>query len=288
MTDTPFIKFYPSDFLGGTSGLSPAERGVYITLLCLIYENDGPIPRDDARLSRRCGAPKAAFRKIIEALLEQGKLQEIDGLLTNSRAEKSLMDRTKRTQNGTHAAHQRWTAQKQKSKQNQAPKNASAMPQQCAEDASQKPELEEKGDTNVSPKNGSDQAPPAPQPANEQSEAVGIFNEAASRHGWPQVQKMNQPRISAISARLKECGGIEGWRHAIERAEASDLLSGRKNDWNVTFDWLTKPRNFIKVMEGNYDDNKQSPARKPDRKPPSTHQQRMQRIIEAAARGSTG
>jgi uncharacterized protein YdaU (DUF1376 family) len=33
MGESPFIKFYPSDFLAGTSGLSPAERGVYITLL---------------------------------------------------------------------------------------------------------------------------------------------------------------------------------------------------------------------------------------------------------------
>ena len=138
MSDAPFIKFYPSDFLGGTSGLSPAERGVYITLLCLMYEADGPIPRDDARLARRCGAPKAAFRKSLTCLIEIGKIIEKDGALSNSRAEKAIMDRQNRTQNSTHAANQRWDAQKKKTKQKQGPKNASAVPQQCPPDA--KPE----------------------------------------------------------------------------------------------------------------------------------------------------
>lgn len=84
MGEQPFIKFYPSDFLGGTSGLSPAERGVYITLLCLIYEADGPIKRDDSRLARCCGAPKAAFQRTLEALIDQGKIVEGDGMLSAS------------------------------------------------------------------------------------------------------------------------------------------------------------------------------------------------------------
>lgn len=142
MGETPFIKFYPSDFLGGTSGLSPAERGVYITLLCLIYESDGPIQRHDARLSRRCGAPKAAFVRILDGLIDEGKITESDGMLSNKRAEKALVDRTNRTQNSTHAANQRWTAQDKKTQQKQRPMDAGAMPPQCVGDASQKPEPE--------------------------------------------------------------------------------------------------------------------------------------------------
>lgn len=122
--------------------MSPAERGVYITLLCLIYENDGPIARDDGRLSRRCGAPKAAFRKALDALLSEGKVVESDGMLTNPRAEKALVDRSNRTQNGTHAARQRWDAQREKTTQNQKLDDAGAVQAQCAADASQKPEPE--------------------------------------------------------------------------------------------------------------------------------------------------
>ena len=137
MGEKPFIKFYPSDFLAGTSGLSPAERGVYVTILCLIYEVDGAIQRDDARLSRRCGMPKAAFMRTIGALIDEGKLTEKGGMLSNSRAEKAIIGRQIRVQNATHAANSRHNAHKQKTEQNQRQKDAGAMPGQFVSDASQ-------------------------------------------------------------------------------------------------------------------------------------------------------
>ena len=142
MGDKPFIKFYPSDFLGGTSGLTPAERGVYMTLICLIYEADGPIPRDDGRLARRCGSPKAAFVRSLDCLIDEGKITEEGGMLSNNRAEKAIVDRQNRTQSATHAAKSKWSAQKEKTVSNQGKDDAVAMPTQCACDASQRPEPE--------------------------------------------------------------------------------------------------------------------------------------------------
>jgi hypothetical protein len=114
-----------------------------------MYEDDGPIARDDGRLSRRCGAPKAAFQRILKALIDEGKIVERDGMLSNRRAEKALMDRQNRTQNATHAAQSRWNALGEKSKQKQRQDDAQAMPEQCGGDASQKPEPDIR-DTNVS------------------------------------------------------------------------------------------------------------------------------------------
>lgn len=298
MGDTPFIKFYPSDFLGGTSGLSPAERGVYITLLCLMYEVDGPVLRDDARLSRRCGAPKTAFKRILDALVLEGKIIEDGGFLTNARAEKSIADRAKRTQNATHAANAKWSAEKKKIQQKQGPDDAGAMPPQCGEDASQKPEPDPdmKEDTGVSSKSAGNEpppeappSPPAPAHANEHSEAVAIYNEAAERIGWPRVQKLTPARTKVLKARLKEAGGIEGWRYAMERAEASDFLNGGSGKWQgFSFDWISKQGNFTKLMEGNYDNKPEQPdSASPDPRAIG-RAERMRRIIEAAARGSTG
>lgn len=137
MSDQPFIKFYPSDFLGGTSGLSPAERGVYITLLCLIYEMDGAIERDDGRLSRRCGMPKASFTRILSALIDEGKITESGGKLSNNRAEKAIVDRQIRSQNATHAVNSRWAAQKKKTEQKQEPDDTHEIPAQYVSDTSQ-------------------------------------------------------------------------------------------------------------------------------------------------------
>ena len=44
---------------------------------------------------------------------------------------------------------------------------------------------------------------------------------------------------------------------AIEKIKSSDFLCGKGGKgWVITFDWFVKPNNFIKVLEGNYD-NKQ-------------------------------
>ena len=252
MGEKPFIKFYPSDFLGGTSGLSPAERGCYITLLCLMYEADGPIERHDARLSRRCGAPKAAFIRILDALIDEGKIVQSDGMLFNKRAEKAIVDRTNRSQSGTYAAQLRWTAQEEKSKENQRPVNAGAMRAQCAEVCQPEPEPEpdiKERDTNVS------LVLSAPEPASPLAEAVRIYNETAEATGWPKVQKLSPARSKALKARLKECGGIDGWRFAMDKGKASDFLCGRTPKvWTgCGFDWITKQANFTKLMEGNYD-----------------------------------
>lgn len=85
------------------------------------------------------------------------------------------------------------------------------------------------------------------------AEAVAAFNDMAARHGISQVQKMTDTRRKALRGRLKDCGGIEGWRMALSKIEASDFLTGRSRDWRCDFDWTTKPANFTKLMEGNYD-----------------------------------
>jgi hypothetical protein len=36
-------------------------------------------------------------------------------------------------------------------------------------------------------------------------------------------------------------------------AERSDFLKGTNGKWNATFDWLMNENNFVKVLEGNYE-----------------------------------
>ena len=135
------MKFFPSDWLAGTSGLTAAERGVYVTILMLIYENEGPISIDEGRLARRCGTTKAAFKKLFQALCDEGKLLSEDGVISNDRAEKELCKRAIRVKKATHAAAQRWTGQKKKTVKNQRSNDANASAKQCSGNALyQKPE----------------------------------------------------------------------------------------------------------------------------------------------------
>jgi len=96
--------------------LSPAEKGIYVDLLCLMYEEGGPIPRDDARLSRRCGCPKASFRRALKVLIDAGKIHENgSGMLFNSRVSEELDRIEKRRDTARKGANARW----RKFKQNQ-------------------------------------------------------------------------------------------------------------------------------------------------------------------------
>jgi hypothetical protein len=87
--------------------------------------------------------------------------------------------------------------------------------------------------------------------------AVSVFaayNKIAEATGWPIVQSETPSREKVASQRIKECGGFDNWRDAMERASKSDFLSGRATGSTpATFDWLNKPANFTKIMEGNYD-----------------------------------
>lgn len=82
---------------------------------------------------------------------------------------------------------------------------------------------------------------------------VEIYNETASRTGWPKVQMVSDKRKAALGQRLRECGGIEGWSAAMAKAAASDFLCGRSGSFRAGFDWLVTAGNFLKLMEGNYD-----------------------------------
>ena len=61
-------------------------------------------------------------------------------------------------------------------------------------------------------------------------------------------------RGGMLRARVKE-HGVDGVLEAIENVRKSDFLKGQNaKGFVITFDWFVKPNNFIKVLEGNYND----------------------------------
>ena len=65
----PAFQFYPKDFLsdGNVAGMSLAERGAYITLLCICWR-ECSLPDDATRLARMVGATPKEFNKIWPAV----------------------------------------------------------------------------------------------------------------------------------------------------------------------------------------------------------------------------
>lgn len=68
------------------------------------------------------------------------------------------------------------------------------------------------------------------------------------------VTVLSTCREKAITARLKEFT-VEQFTAVFKKAEASKFLTGRNGKaWRANFDWLINASNFVKVLDGNYDD----------------------------------
>lgn len=87
-----------------------------------------------------------------------------------------------------------------------------------------------------------------------------FFNDELRRNGSiiPTIRSIGGQRRSGTMARIRE-HGKPAFAEAVKKAAASDFLNG-KNDrgWVADFDWIIKPNNFIKVLEGNYDNRQQN------------------------------
>ena len=91
------------------------------------------------------------------------------------------------------------------------------------------------------------------------AEAVRRWNVMAERIGLPTAQKLTAARKKLMLARLRDVAGLPGWDAALGKVEGSRFLRGEANgsgheNFKVTLDWVLKEGNFVKLMEGNYDD----------------------------------
>lgn len=262
MSKTPFMPLWVSDFLGDTLDLDAAEIGAYMLLLMAQWNRGGSsLPDDPKKLQRvaRCGRNWPKIWGQIERYFER----DADGIYNKRLRLEAQNVATKRAVNAHNGA--RGGAAKALKTKEQGLANASDSLQRNASIPEPEPYISK--DTNVSLSVSTD----VPCHANDLSHAVSRYNQAAERAGWPQVQKLTPNRSKQLKARLKDCGGLDGWEDALRRAFASDFCRGRTSKpWTgFGFDWLTKAANFTKLMEGNYDNRSEHttpdrPANRPD------------------------
>ena len=112
---------------------------------------------------------------------------------------------------------------------------------------------EPKGEPPCEPQGSPPGVPPV---GDDEAMAVQLWNDLAERIGHPKVQRLSKARRKSLGKRLAECGGLEGWRVALSKVEASAFLRG-DNDrgWRADFDFMLQAKSFTRLMEGSYDDN---------------------------------
>lgn len=214
MSQSPFIPFYTSDFLGGTGGMTAATKGVYITLLCLIYEADGPIAQRWDMLARRCGCTLPAFKRAVSDLVDDAKIEIVDGAIWSSKCGEHIAQRRERQSSAKAAAEKRW----KKTKQKQGKVDAGALPAQCKPE----PEIEDKSIPPLTPPQG--EKPKRRKPAKPLDDNWVPDLDRASR--LMEEHDLTRPEMNFCYQQMK------GHAHATDRRQA---------DWNAAFaNWVRK------------------------------------------------
>lgn len=71
------------------------------------------------------------------------------------------------------------------------------------------------------------------------------------------VMFLTRQRIALIRKRYKEFG-LEKIKIVFEKVAKNDFLGGKRTNWRANFDWIMKRENFIKILEGYYDNENYS------------------------------
>ena len=116
-----------------------------------------------------------------------------------------------------------------------------------------------------------------------------FFNEEMERAGAviPKVRTISDSskRAGAVKARIRE-HGEEAVREMIRKAAKSDFLNGKnQRGWTASFDWLFLPTNFVKVLEGNYDNHGTTVNNQPFTDPRQAEREQLARDYAATIAG---
>jgi hypothetical protein len=111
---------------------------------------------------------------------------------------------------------------------------------------------------------------PKPEPVLTKAEIIDLaftaYDQAAGRLGWGECQARTETRRQKLGKRLDDAGGLDGWRSALEKCEASTFLMGRappqhdRAPFKLDIDFLLQQSSFVKLMEGKYDNREVSKA----------------------------
>lgn len=83
---------------------------------------------------------------------------------------------------------------------------------------------------------------------------IAIMNDFNARFAGrlPGVSRMTDSRRAAVRARIAECGP-DSVTAVFDAIAASPFLCGANDrNWRADFDWVFKPRNYVKILENNY------------------------------------
>lgn len=234
--------------------MSYIERGIYRELLDECWA-EGFIPDDIEKLADICGCPSEVMANAWQ-VLSKCFANAGNGFLYNERLEQERtdMDRTRANRARAGAAGGRAKATNGAGSDGNSLANAS----KCQSNASNS-HIEEKRREENKPPNpqGGDGGRKIREDKTPYQEIVAAYREALPHLPQPDdAANWNKTRRGYVKARWDESAkrqSLDWWRRYFNHVAKSAFLTGKTPEqFEATFDWLMKPTNMQKVIEGNY------------------------------------
>lgn len=236
LRDQPYLPLYVQDFLTDEKLIecSASATGVYIRIMCIMHKSepygvillkqkdkqtDNQIQNFALKLLRSLPYDLNTILTALNELIAEGVLQLCSDELRQKRMVKDFAISEKR-------------------------KDAGSKGGKITQFAKAKDKAKDKANTEDVNENGIDY-----------DNVIELYHTLCPK--MSKVQVLNKSRKGYINARISEFG-IEKVTQVLRIAGESDFLNGiNDRAWKADFEWVMRPENFIKVMEGKYSKQEQ-------------------------------
>lgn len=239
-----YYKFNIKDWTRDTAHLTVEEEGVYRRLLDYYYETEKPIPNETQSVIRRLRL--SGHEKAMEIILSEFFTLESDGY-HQSCCDKLIASYQSKAE--TNRANGKKGGRPEKPKE-----NPDGFQDEPTDNLNHKPLTTNQEEIKSSCNQQADDAKKPSERIDYEAIATA-FRESLSV--LPQPRDITEKRKKLIRSIVKRGGKYaedDFFPRFFAYVSKSDFLMGRSKDpWHgCCFDWLLKPENFQKIIEGNY------------------------------------
>lgn len=258
------------DYAKDTKDLSPIEHGVYRLLLDFNYATEQPIPTEFEKLYRIVGARTHMECQAVRLVAERFFPVNGDGRRHNKRAEEEIEKYLERVEHNREVGR-RGGRPKTKPENNPDgfPPGSIRVPlEKPGNNPSHKPEPEETKASTANAVEVRDAVANVPDCPHEK--LVEAYHELLPT--CTRIVEWHEARRALMRARWREKAqpngkhqgyttvdaGLAYWRRFFTWCAESEFLTGRseptpgRKPFVATLEWLIRPKNFAKVVEGTY------------------------------------
>lgn len=256
-----YFEFYPGDYRRDTGRLSLAEHGAYLLLMADYYASEKPLPAELGPLYRITGSQGAVEQKAVRAVADRFFPVSDDGMRHNARADAEIEKAQKRI----NAARENGKKGGRKPADNPVgtPTGTRPVTRRATQQTTHSGEALQTPDPKDQEQPSSDDegvaGKPAP-PSCPQSEIVALYHEVLPE--LARVRDWTPDRQAFLRARWKESPERQTagwWRGFFEYVRECPFLMGQgassadRDPFFADLEWLVRPKNFRKVIEGKYE-----------------------------------